>query len=91
MWWSRFVGVRYAVFLRSDIYDLLKFGERDKFRGEEMRINWISESLLELLLARGVPGSTRGRQRTVGCDLPIHRGWTADRRVSHPAHPDAPA
>jgi hypothetical protein len=48
----RFDGVRCVVFLRSDIYDLLEFSERDKLRGEEMRIDWTRPALLNLLLAR---------------------------------------
>ena len=47
-----FPGVRCAVFLRTDIYEVLQFAERDKFRGDEMRIDWTPGSLLDLLLAR---------------------------------------
>lgn len=49
---SQFPGVRCVVFLRTDIYDALPFAEKDKFRGDEMRIEWTPESLHELLLAR---------------------------------------
>jgi len=49
---SRFSPVRCVVFLRSDIYDVLRFSEGDKFRGEEMRIDWTSVALQDLALAR---------------------------------------
>jgi hypothetical protein len=49
---QRFEGVRCVVFLRSDIYDLLEFGERDKLPGEEMRIDWNRGALQEVLRAR---------------------------------------
>ncbi|GAA3450802.1 hypothetical protein GCM10018962_26350 [Dactylosporangium matsuzakiense] len=49
---SRFPNVRCVVFIRSDIYDALQFPERDKFRGDEMRIEWSAPALVDLLLAR---------------------------------------
>lgn len=47
-----FPGIRCVVFLRADIYDVLQFAERDKFRGDEMRIDWTPGNLLDLLLVR---------------------------------------
>lgn len=44
--------VRPVVFLRTDIYDLLQFPDRDKFRGDEWHINWKPEGLLDLLHQR---------------------------------------
>lgn len=41
-----------VVFLRTDIYDLLQFADRDKFRGDEMHIDWSDQSLSSLALAR---------------------------------------
>ncbi|GAB2927350.1 P-loop ATPase, Sll1717 family [Streptomyces mayteni] len=45
-------AVRCLLFLRSDIYDSLSFGEGDKFHGDELRIAWTGEALRELALAR---------------------------------------
>jgi hypothetical protein len=45
-------AVRCLLFLRSDIYDTLTFGEGDKFRGDELRIEWNSETLRQLAMAR---------------------------------------
>ena len=47
-----FPGIRCVTFLRTDIYDVLEFAERDKFRGDEMRIDWTPGNLLDLVLAR---------------------------------------
>lgn len=50
---GRYAGsVRPLLFLRSDIYDSLSFGEGDKFHGDELRIAWTEESLRDLALAR---------------------------------------
>jgi hypothetical protein len=49
---SRFAGVSCVVFLRSDIYDPLRFPDKDKYRGEEKRVDWTPERLQELALAR---------------------------------------
>jgi hypothetical protein len=40
------------LFLRSDIYDSLSFGEGDKFRSDELRITWTQKELEELALLR---------------------------------------
>ncbi|WP_408990447.1 P-loop ATPase, Sll1717 family [Streptomyces shenzhenensis] len=45
--------VRFLLFLRSDIYDSLSFGEGDKYRGDELRITWTRQALRDLALARG--------------------------------------
>ncbi|MET8829984.1 hypothetical protein ABZX40_30810 [Streptomyces sp. NPDC004610] len=45
-------SVRLLLFLRSDIYDSLSFGEGDKFHGDELRIAWTEQSLRDLALAR---------------------------------------
>jgi hypothetical protein len=44
--------VRCVLFIRSDIYDALEFPDGDKFRGDEMRIDWSVGRLAELVLAR---------------------------------------
>ena len=49
---SRFPGVSCVVFLRSDIYDQLSFADKDKYRGDEMRVDWSAERLRELVLTR---------------------------------------
>ena len=41
-----------AVFLRQDIYDFLVFADRDKFRGDEIRIEWTPVDLLKMLKKR---------------------------------------
>ena len=45
-------SVRLLLFLRSDIYDSLSFGEGDKFHGDEVRIVWSEQALREMVLAR---------------------------------------
>ncbi|MFC9243305.1 P-loop ATPase, Sll1717 family [Streptomyces sp. NPDC057136] len=45
-------ALRCLLFLRSDIYDSLQFGEGDKFHGDEMRIDWTRSALREMALAR---------------------------------------
>jgi hypothetical protein len=49
---TRFPSVACTVFLRSDIYDLLRFADKDKFHGDEARVDWTPERLHELILAR---------------------------------------
>ncbi|WP_238007186.1 hypothetical protein KZZ52_37490 [Dactylosporangium sp. AC04546] len=49
---SRFRNIRCVVCIRSDIYDALQFPERDKFRGDEMRIEWSAEALADMLAVR---------------------------------------
>lgn len=45
-------ALRCLLFLRSDIYDTLNFGEGDKFHSDELRIHWSIASLKELALTR---------------------------------------
>ena len=55
---ARHVAGRYGgalnclLFLRSDIYDSLTFGEGDKFRSDELRITWTDRELERLVLQR---------------------------------------
>lgn len=41
-----------AVFVRTDIYDFLQFQDRDKYRGDEHRMDWSGGHLEQLLVAR---------------------------------------
>jgi hypothetical protein len=45
-------AVRCVLFLRSDIYDSLTFGNADKYRGDEARIGWTYEDLYDVSLIR---------------------------------------
>ncbi|MER5460829.1 hypothetical protein ABT010_09090 [Streptomyces sp. NPDC002668] len=45
-------AMRCVLFLRADIYDALEFSEGDKYRGDEVRIEWTAEGLKELALTR---------------------------------------
>jgi hypothetical protein len=45
-------AIRCVLFLRADIYDALEFTEGDKYRGDEVRIEWAAEHLRELALTR---------------------------------------
>ncbi|WP_427919356.1 P-loop ATPase, Sll1717 family [Streptomyces sp. cg40] len=45
-------AVRCVLFLRSDIYDSLTFGNADKFRGDEARLGWTYEDLYDVSLIR---------------------------------------
>jgi len=49
---ARFPRVSCVVFLRSDIYDLLRFADKDKYHGDELRVGWSAERLRELVVAR---------------------------------------
>jgi hypothetical protein len=60
-------GVRCVVFLRSDIYDAVQFGEADKFHGDEMRIDWSASALLDLLLIRA--------QASLGNEITAEQLW----------------
>lgn len=46
-------SVNVILFLRSDIYDRLKFNDADKFRSLEERINWTKVDLKHLIANRG--------------------------------------
>ncbi|MFI0814260.1 P-loop ATPase, Sll1717 family [Streptomyces sp. NPDC021098] len=60
-------AVRCLLFLRSDIYDSLSFGEGDKFHGDELRIAWTDQALRDLALARA--------RATAGAGLTEERLW----------------
>ncbi|MEU1512946.1 hypothetical protein ABZ490_12405 [Streptomyces sp. NPDC005811] len=49
---SVFSNVNCVVFLRTDIYDFLQSAERDKFRSDEMHIDWTPQRLVELASVR---------------------------------------
>ncbi len=66
---QRFPGVRCCVFLRTDIYDQLQFTERDKLRGEEMRIDWSPWALHDLLVQR--------IRASLAAGLPAEQLWDA--------------
>jgi hypothetical protein len=60
-------AVRCLLFLRSDIYDSLSFGEGDKFHGDELRIAWTDGGLRDLALARA--------RASAGTELSAERLW----------------
>ncbi|WP_405796083.1 P-loop ATPase, Sll1717 family [Streptomyces sp. NBC_01506] len=60
-------ALRCLLFLRSDIYDSLQFGEGDKFHGDEMRIDWTRSALRDMAVARA--------QASVGYTLTPQRLW----------------
>jgi len=60
-------SVRFLLFLRSDIYDSLSFGEGDKFHGDELRIAWTGQALRDLALARA--------RASAAADLTAERLW----------------
>lgn len=70
---ARHVGSQYgnalrcALFLRSDIYDSLSFGEGDKFRSDELRIDWTESDLEDLALRRA--------KSSVGSELTAQQLW----------------
>jgi hypothetical protein len=49
---ATFRRVECVVFLRNDIHELLQFADKDKFRGEELHVDWSADRLLELALVR---------------------------------------
>jgi hypothetical protein len=57
-WRSNGPGVRIVVFLRSDIYDVLRFDENDKHRPTEEHILWTVDALKDMLQRRLPPGAT---------------------------------
>jgi hypothetical protein len=64
---SRFARVSCVVFLRSDIYDLLRFPDKDKYHGDELRVDWTPERLHELVLARA--------RASLGVDIGPEQLW----------------
>lgn len=61
-------AVRCLIFLRSDIYDSLSFPDGDKFRGDELRLGWSGDSLMELALTRA--------RASVNAELTPDQLWT---------------
>lgn len=49
---SKFKNIKCVTFLRTDIYQLLDFHNKDHFRSEELEINWSKESLKKLIYKR---------------------------------------
>lgn len=66
---AKFPGIGCVVFLRTDIYDGLPFTEKDKFRSDEMRIEWTPSLLQDLAVARA--------RASVGADLQADQLWTS--------------
>jgi hypothetical protein len=64
---SAFTGVACVVFLRSDIYDMLQFFDKDKLHGEEMRVDWTEERLVQMILTRA--------QASLGRTIPPEYLW----------------
>ena len=54
-WGQDGAGLRVLVFLRTDIYDALRFDDKDKHRPLEEHINWKPDELKEMLQKR-LPG-----------------------------------
>jgi len=54
---AEFDFIHCTVFLRTDIYEKLQFGDRDKFRGDEFHIDWDKEKLLDLIETRAQASS----------------------------------
>ena len=61
---DRFAGppgkrqVRVLLFLRSDIYDALRYDDKDKHRSSEQHLVWTADTLHELVTRRLPPGVT---------------------------------
>lgn len=49
---ATFAPVHCVTLLREDIYDLVQFADRDKFRGDETAIRWNKDNLLEMAARR---------------------------------------
>ena len=80
----RFERVRSVVFIRTDIYELLQFPDRDKLRSEEMPIDWNRDALLDLVFVRA--RASLGHHP----DLPAEELWGKlfPRQVSDHPTPD---
>jgi hypothetical protein len=53
-------AVRCVLFVRSDIYDALRFSDGDKFHGDERRIDWSVQALRQIALNRATASLGRG-------------------------------
>jgi hypothetical protein len=62
-------AIRCVLFVRSDIYDALRFDDADKFHSDEMRIDWTADRLqdIALLLARASLGRSLTADELWGC------------------------
>jgi hypothetical protein len=49
---GKFRGVQCVVFLRGDIFDVLRFSDSDKHHSASTHISWMGEALLDMVLAR---------------------------------------
>jgi hypothetical protein len=49
---SVYSRVACVIFLRTDIYDMLQFFDKDKLHSDEMRVDWTKERLLQMVLTR---------------------------------------
>lgn len=63
-----FPSVNCVVFLRQDIYELLNFHDRDKFRGDEVQLSWTDDKLEELILTRA--------NASMGISISVRDFWT---------------
>ncbi|MFI5615594.1 P-loop ATPase, Sll1717 family [Amycolatopsis sp. NPDC051903] len=74
-------AMRCVLFVRSDIYDALRFDDADKFHSDELRLDWTPEKLGEvaLLRARASLGRPLTRDELWGKVFPARvRGEPAD-------------
>jgi hypothetical protein len=53
-------AVRCVLFVRSDIYDALRFSDGDKFHGDEQRIDWSVQALRQIAVNRAGVSLGRG-------------------------------
>jgi len=53
-------AVRCVLFIRSDIYDALRFSDGDKFHGDERRIDWSVQALRQIALNRATASLGQG-------------------------------
>jgi hypothetical protein len=60
-------AVRCLLFIRSDIYDALRFDDADKFHSDEMRIAWTTDKLKDIALLRA--------QASLGQSLSVDELW----------------
>lgn len=49
---TKFGSVKCIIFLRTDIYQVLEFHDKDKFHGAELEIRWDEQSLIDLFYER---------------------------------------
>src|ERR1035438_2168724 len=61
-------AVRCVLFVRSDIYDALRFSDGDKFHGDERRIDWSVHALRQIALKRATA--------SLGRSVPADELWS---------------